>query len=364
MKITVLFFLICCGTIFASEKQIPQTYNVQLPALKEAKLERPEKTPPFNNYIRDVLVQLSINKKGKVKEFHPVKKSDSLFVSYYETNIEKLKFEPAKINGKKSDIKIVIRLRFRPKGPIPDVMVPIDSLYNIDDKLYSESFKANNYMLPMIKSFPSYFTDVEFKDSLTSYDYMLMQADIDKSGKLLSSKILYTTLPNFNWQLQSAVQWSEFSPMIIKDASIESKIYFLISFFPQLSYPTKNWTIDLGSDQNLFKRIQIRNLIDTLGLLSPPVPAFYPPEKLTASTLVKAYYDSTICLVNVDQSGKLRIKNIGTTKKNIRSILLKLSKNMRMFPALDFDNNPVEYEGLVKFVLDGRGAVIIDYQWF
>ncbi len=353
-----------CGTILASENQIPQTYNVQLPILKEAKLERPEKNPPFNNYIRDIAVQLTIDKKGKVEDILPVNKSDSLFVQYYETNIKKIKFEPAKIEGKKKDFKIIILLRFMYDNPIPDIIFPIDSFYFRDTKLYLESFKANKYNFPYIKSFPSYFSDIEINDSTNNYQYMILQANIDANGKLIESKILRSDLPSFNLQIQSAVQWSDFSPMKIQDVQVESENYVLISFFPYLSYPTKNWKLGSESDENLFDRIKVRNLIDTLGLLSPPVPAFYPPEKITAINLVRSYYDSTICMVNIDRSGKLRIKNIGTKNKKIRSIILKISKNMKMYPAIDFENNRVEYNGLIKFVLDGQGSVLINYLWF
>ncbi|HWR82129.1 MAG TPA: hypothetical protein VN285_02380, partial [Candidatus Deferrimicrobium sp.] len=194
-----------------------------------------------------------------------------------------------------------------------------------------------------------------------SLRYVFLKLELSKTGKVVNVEPIISTFPAFTQQIQSAILWARFSPAAVRGKSAASTCFILISFFPQIHYPTRVWR---PSDQNsLYERLRIRLLPDTVGLLTEPIPAELTPEEFTLGSRQALFIDTVNAVVSVDTLGLAAVHRIGTEVRQLRHTVQEIGRRLQFFPALDTRGNRHPFTGLASFVFDGSTKVRVVYHW-
>lgn len=339
-------------------------YGFEIPYPKELTSDLPAGLIPFIADKRMVPVTLMIDAKGSVTEVRADDPSDSILVHYYRDNLKRINFEPARVDGKKSALLLPLILQFEPNRKLPYLYLPVDSNLTISDlDLYLKTFEINEVTLPSLETFPSYFCDLEWSDSLTLLPYILLSLKLDVEGELTEVEIVSTNYQTFALQLKSATLSAEFKPLYVNGQPRASSCFLLISFFSPLTYPTEIWKRSSLADYSILQRSQIRLLPDTVGLLTKPLPQFFPPNTVTVAGKHISFSDTVIAAVMINREGELSVFRYGKVAPQVRQGIKKLSKAINFFPAMDYSGKPRDFYGLARFIFSNSATIRIEYLW-
>jgi len=339
-------------------------YGFEVPYPKKLSNKLPTGRLPFLAADRLVPVTLEINAKGRVSAVQSDEPADSLFVGYYRDKLRQIEFEPARVEGKNSPILMPLTLHFQPNRKLPDLYLPVDSNGTISDRgLYMSTLELNGVSLPSVISFPSYFCDLEWNDSLAVLPYVLLGLKLDEGGELIDIEIESTNYQAFALQLMSASLSAQFSPLYVNGQARGSSCFLLVSFFPQLTYPTEVWKGSSSADYSILRRHQIRLYPDTVGFLTKPLPRFFPPNDVTVSGRHSGHSDTVLAAVMISAEGDFRTIRYGKVSPSVRQGIQMLSKVIKFFPAMDYAGQPQDFHGVVRLIFSASAKIRIEYLW-
>ncbi len=309
-------------------------------------------------------VVLSLDSKGAVQTVRPEVPSDSLYVAPLTPWLRGFSFLPAKRANKNVAVQLPVVLMTQPRKRQPEVIFPVDSLGKVRDAdLYFHAYSLNGIRSPRLEKFPRYYCDAKADDTAKLYRYILAKVSLDTTGSVAGIEVVQSTYPQFTQQITSAILWAEFSPASVNDSLQPSTGYLLVSFFPHVSYPTREWRRSALDSMNVLERCRVRLLPDTVGLLSPPIPVLAPGDEYTLAGTHAFLHDTVSAVVSVNKGGKATASFISSTNPMLRQAVMKLVRRLAFYPALDFEGEPHFYSGLVHFIFEGSSKVRIEYHW-
>jgi len=243
------------------------------------------------------------------------------------------------------------------------VTFPVDRTRRVaDGALYFEALALNGVMAPELVRFPSYY----FKTPRVvshRYPFKLYSFDIDTTGNAGNVEFVRGDSDTFNDQLASAIRWAKFRPASVDGQVRSARAFLVVSLFPQVHYPTSEWTNVMSDSLPLTDIVRLRLVADTVGLLQTPVPF----KDWSGEIKRKSYRGA----VEGTVSARLKIDTLGagTTRdfncenwKPIAELGQKAFLN-RFFPARDWAGQVVPFEGLVYMDYEDESNVRIRFGW-
>ena len=319
---------------------------------------------PYFRFERLVAVILDIDKEGRVTSVAAESSSDSAFAGYAQTWIKSIRFEPATLKGKEIPSHLPVILQFRPRVRLPDIHFPIDSVGAIvDTDLYFKTFALNDIRVPQLEEFPRYFCDLKVTDSSIVFKYVLVKVGLDESGRVTDVENVSSNYPAFSRQVMSAILWARFSPAVVQGSLVPAECFVLVSFFPQINYPTRVWQRSDLDSLGLLSRFRVRLLPDTVGLMSKPLPAKMSGHEFTLAGKHAFYRDTVSAALSVDTTGRVSLRRFTKAGETMQQAVYKLGERLRFFPALDYQGRPHRFSGLVSFIFQGSPKIRIVYHW-
>ncbi len=323
-----------------------------------------ESNLPYYRIERLVAVILDIDKEGRVTSVAAECSSDSAFSGYAQTWIKSIRFEPATFKGKEVPSHLPVILQFRPRVRLPDIHFPIDSTGAIiDGDLYFKTFALNDIRVPQLEEFPRYFCDLKVTDSSIVFKYVLVKVGLDKSGRVTNVEEVSFNYPAFTRQVMSAILWTRFSPAVVRGSPVPAECFVLVSFFPQINYPTRVWQRSDLDSLGPLARFRIRLLPDTVGLMSKPLPARMSGDEFTLAGKHAFYRDTLSAALSIDTTGRVSLRRFTKAGEIMQQAVNELSARLRFFPALDYQGYPHRFSGLVSFIFQGSPKIRIVYHW-
>jgi len=323
-----------------------------------------ESNLPYYRIEQLVAVILDIDKEGRVTSVAAESSSDSAFAGYAQAWMKSIKFEPATFKGKEIPSHLPVILQFRPRVRLPDIHFPIDSVGAIiDADLYFKTFALNDIRVPQLEEFPRYFCDLKVTDSSIVFKYVLARVALDESGRVTDVEKVSSNYPAFTRQVMSAILWARFSPAVVQGSPVPAECFVLVSFFPQINYPTRVWQRSDLDSLGPLSRFRIRLLPDTVGLMSKPLPAKMPGDEFTLAGKHAFYRDTVSVALSVDTTGRISLRRFTKGGEAMQQAVYKLGARLRFFPALDYQGHPHRFSGLVSFIFQGSPKIRIVYHW-
>jgi hypothetical protein len=322
---------------------------------------------PFNlNMLTAVLVtvDLKIDTFGCVADIQPGKPEDSTLVRSSCDFLRAYDFCPGRDDGRLSEQIIPVQVRLGPYGWRPDVTFPVDSdLVVLDSRLYEEALGRNGITLAKIESFPSIFCTLKPKDTLVVYPYVLVRVDLDSLGTPSAIEPVTSNCTSLSQSIQSAAAWARYVPSMQNGRAVASTNYLLVSFFPDVSYPTSVWPSHPPLAPNPYQNLMFRLSADTVGLLSPPLPRHGISEEVSLPVERLPYMDSVAVQIRVDTLGRMTVQRVFPANKWTSKLAKGLPRGIRFFPALAFDGSTMPYTGWAFVTTLNERSIRIRYSW-
>jgi hypothetical protein len=319
---------------------------------------------PYFRLDRLVPLILDLDGKGRVTKVAPENPFDTGFARYAGPWMESLAFEPALFQGKKTVSRLPLTLHFQLRTEAPDVFFPLDTSGAIADAdLYFEAFRLNGIRLPHLEEFPSYFCDLQLSDTSVALKFVLLRLKLDETGGVVDIEEVRSTFGAYTMSIMSAALWADFSPAIVQDTAVASECFLLVSFFPQINYPTRVWRRSQPDSLSLLDRFRVRVLPDTVGFMVKPLPARASGDVFRLKAGQQLIRDTVNTVLFIDTSGRARMGQFNRAGKEIVSYVRAFVSRLRFFPALDYEGQPHLFSGLVSFVFQGSQEVRVIYHW-
>jgi len=307
---------------------------------------------------------LTIDKTGQVEEVSPEIVGESDFVNYLDDYLKSWQWKPAERNGVACTSKIMVATIFRSGRLFGDIIYPSQpKICDATSDLRFESFRLNGIEPPRLVEFPSLSLHVDKKDTSNFCAYAVLMLQLDSAGRVRSSRPVRTNAVGFMPKLTSALLWTEFQPARVDSQAVSSDILIALTFNRNLNYPTAVWKSCCLDRLNLLQRKSVALLLDTSLYLIPPIPQLPPGDTLDIGRGYKMTSDSILCKVRIKRSGKC----IWAIQSQIRGrdarVVRALDSHLRLFPAIDSNGNPVEFEGYAYIHRIDSRKVRIVYSW-
>ncbi len=362
-KVIFIILLSFSSAYSGTEEALSET-GIELPYPESVTIRVPEIRLPYFNKEKYVTAILKIDKKGKTEDILWEENSDSLLVKYFSPNLRAIRFHPGTTDMKKSNFLLPIRLHYRVRGRIPDLIFPVDSFGIVADRdWYEKALSLNGYEKPELSIFPPFFCDLAWTDSSRHYPYCLFQLSLDSKGQLTGIDEISNKYHTFSRQLMSAAQWAKFVPAKINGKNSNSNVYMMVSFFPQIFYPNKGYDNSKRDSYGLLERVQVRLFVDTVGLLSKPLPRKLKGNKYIYRGEHKRAIDTIIGYISISKEGQGKLWRFTKTDQKMKKTLYKIMEQLTYFPAIDYQGKPHEFNGMISFIFDGSSTIRINYHW-
>jgi len=362
--ILLLFQLMICMSTYADTDRpnlygFAPAYPTEVPELFVSNVK-----PPYITIETQYILLLNIDDNGKVKTFTPVNDKDSLVWKYFLNYFSDCRFEAALLNNKKISSILPVKIIINPRINSPDCYFPIDLSLKINDPdLYYLAYQYNNITFPSVAYFPKYFCNIDWNDTLDIYPFVLLQLDLNKTGEVINVKEVLSTYSNYTMTIKSASLWSEFSPAKVNDSNISSNPFLLVSYFPQLYYPTKKFYNEKSDSISIHEKLRVKLIPDSINILQKPIPRTVEGDKIAISNIPRVLNDTLSLFITVDTSGHAKINRSGKNSKDIYRIIKDVFSRVEFYPAIGFDGKPVKYSGIVRLIIKGSEKVRIEYLW-
>ncbi len=310
-----------------------------------------------------VEVLLEVSKKGKVTGMVAADSSDRYLVDYARAYLSELDFVPAERNGKKVDSKLPLWATFGTRRSRPEIAFAIDRGAQVTDRArYFEAVEANGIVLPALRNFPSYFEEVHSSDTLKPYPFVLLKLTLDPEGRPTAIDTVLSTQPGRAMTTASAALWADYAPATVDGKPVASDCYLLVSYFPQVVYPTRRWTPGRPDSIPAIERCRVALFADTVGLMAKPIPRRLPGSSLSLRE-ARGIGGTVSAVFAVDTSGAMRASAADVVSRSVWSVLRLMAKRMAFYPARDYQGRPRFYSGPVRLIFDGSEKVRIEYVW-
>ncbi|MCB2229248.1 hypothetical protein KQH82_00935 [bacterium] len=289
---------------------------------------------------------------------------DLVFVTSLFSYLKDFEFEPARFRGEAVESRIPVVVRFRPEGIIPNLQFVVDENARVlDYDLYSLALSLNDIHPPTLNWFPGLRAVVREPDTSSFYDYALVRLVLDERGRATEITAVRNTLPGFTHQTLTACNWAEFDPARVHDSAVSAEVYVMISFFPELSYPSLPWTRPPGDSLMVQAKMSVSVRPDTLCLLAKPIPRNAYTEKFTLTEVPGASFSSATVLTEVDTLGHARGLRVGSSYEATVRRFRTLVNQLHFYPAITIDQTPVMFAGPLEARFVGSADVRIRFLW-
>ena len=331
---------------------------------EEMPLFDPPGNLPWMTYAREIPMVLELDKKGRVDGVSTPVPADTFFVAYVREYLKQIRFEPATVDGKKAASRLPLWVGFSSRSKYPDFFFAIDGRLRVADReRYERCFSLNDIQLPKLEQFPAYFASVHWSDTLEVYQLVLLKLRLDTAGTPTGIDTVLATLREGAMATASAALWAGYTPAVVRGEAVASECYLLVSYFPQIIYPTTTWVPGRSDSLPVLERARVMLLADTVGLLSKPQPRQTPGNAIHVTAKVSLMADTIGAVLAVDTFGTASLQLVSKVSPSLRSTLRGIIEDYSFYPARDYAGEPVRFRGRVLLVTDGSARIRMKYVW-
>ena len=362
-SLLVLLFAVAPFVSAAAER--PELFGFA-PAIppEELPLFDPPGNLPWMTYAREIPMVLDLDKKGRVTGVSTADPADTFFVAYVREYLRQIRFEPARVDGKKVSSRLPLWVGFSRRSKYPDFHFPIDGRLRVTDRERCERcYSLNEIRLPMLEQFPEYFASVHWSDTLEAYPLVLLKLRLDTAGTPTGIATVLATLREGAMTTASAALWAGYTPAVVRGEAVASECYLLVSYFPQIVYPPAAWVPGRPDSLPVLELARVRLLADTVGLLSKPLPRQTPGNAIHVTAKVSLMADTIGAVIAVDTAGKAALQLTSKVSPSLRSTLRGIIEDYSFYPARNYAGDPVRFRGRVLLITDGSARIRIKYVW-
>ncbi len=362
-----LFILLAANLIWASEIAFaarPDYYGYSPALPKTLELPKFELNFPFIQNEQSILLLLEIDQSGSFKKAVLDNAGDSVVSKYVLSSLNNLSFEPALKKGQPCLSTLPVWARVNPRFREATIEFPVGADFQITNRsLYFQALKLLGVEFPKIRTFPPYFCDLSPRDSLDFLPFALIKLNLNDSGQVNSSEIVNASLPAFARQIESAALWAGFSPLKVDGKAEPGSAFLLVSFFPQLQYPTNEIEIKNDSIYPWHERWRVQLLPDTVGLMLPAMPQNRDIIELTLSGKDRLNSGEVVADLIVDTLGNVKVRSIDTKNPPRHKAVAFALKDVKFFPATGYNGKLVNFNGKARFYFRNSSKVQVEYLW-
>lgn len=367
----VLLTLVTCGgprsgLVSSSRSLLARLshFGIALPYPRNVPTYTGDSLPPVAEAELVVPLHLSVDAKGRVKSVTAEFASDSAFALGSKRFFSALKFVPGLRNGKRDSMTVRVLLQVGGTGSEPLVRFPVGPDCQVDDgELYWAALAGLGFRPACLRRFESYYYRLNLTKLWQMYEYKVFQMDLDSTGDVVGVRLASATTPHFNDQIMTAINWGEYEPMSINGRPVASSNFLVILLLPTVEYPTPPLDFRNTDTYNVWDRLRVRLMPDTLGVLAPPIPKKEWSTEISHKFFSGMIPDLVSGRIRVDTTGMSRIDKVTSDFWKARRILFLNAFEIPFFPALDFSGHSRVWSGLVflKYTNDSTTQVWFDW---
>jgi len=360
--------LICGGLSapsISAEPPVYQGYSLAVPI--NSQTPATEISMPFirNETLYKIIVSVSEN--GETESLSFSQRLNPPIKNYLSSIISQIEYEPAVYLGSKRSCQLPLIIMANPRFRNSVIFFPVSSDFEVSDNLlYYEALRLNKFELPELLSFPQYFCTLKRSDSLKILPYVLEKLSLDSAGNVIKSENFSASIKAeaYSTQIQAASLWAEFSPLKVEGLSRPSDCYLLISFLPQLHYPTKIIAVSESDNSHWADRWRVLLLPDTAGIMVPPLPLELNISTITIRKKQHRYLTGEIlATISIDSLGEARVIMIDRKDTEFRQAINSVVSSVGFFPAMSFHGRPQKFTGKARFHFTYSATVRVEYLW-
>lgn len=365
--LTAATVAVICGLLsvpsISAEPPLYQGYSLAVPL--NSQIPATDISMPIIRNETFFKVIVSITENGETESLNFSQSLSPLMDKYLSSFLSQIEYQPADYLGSKRSCQLPLIIMAYPRFRNSEVVFPISSYFEVSDNfLYYEALRLNKFELPEILSFPKYYCDLKRFDSLQILPYVLEKLSLDSAGNVLKSENFSASLEAYTIQIQSASLWSEFSPLKIEGISRPSDCYLLVSFLPQLNYPTKKITALERDTSHWAERWRVMLLPDTVGIMVPPLPLELNIGSITLKKQKQRYLTGEIlATISIDSLGKARVMSTDRKDVKFHEAINSAVSSVGFFPSMSFRGKPQKFIGKARFKFTSSAKVRVDYLW-
>jgi len=359
--------LICIGAA-AQASDNPIILGVELPALEGEFSPIESDTVLYAPYPMQFDIRFYLSSAGMVDSFSYTSVNRDIYVRKLTGTLNSLRFFPAQVNNSPEPFILAGRLHLKPKYNRTQVtlQLPFDEpMCRFNSQLVRETFLLNDYELPGLESFPSYYCGrgSDTPDG-ADYPFVIYEISIDSTGRLLDYQELISEGTECAKLLSNVLLHARFKPASRRGGRFESRFYLIVRLFDSLKYPTPVWKPQPDSVYNdLMKYFRIESKLFPDSIMSSPYPVNIPGGVFKHSRDVSVL-DSVEVDVRIDSLGEIESWEyrllLPTLLKDVSEDILK---KLRFSPARKFNGDRSVYDGRLVFNYSNSRDIRIRLQW-
>ena len=313
---------------------------------------------------RLIPVLLTVSQKGRVTAVRTESARDSSDVAFYAPYLSTFRFEPGFRDSVRSEMPLRILMQVGRPGPKPILRFPVGANRDIaENEIYWAALKTLGVDKAQITMFPSYYYELNQDSAWRRYDYKIFRAELDSLGEVTAIAAVKASSPQFTDQLRSAILWGKYLPLRIDGRAVESSNFLVVSFLPNVTYPTPVWSGNAVETMPLWDRFRVRLLPDTLGEMMPPVLKQDWSGRIEDTTSKLAVPELVTARLAVDSLGIGMVSAISSKSWKLHGVLNLRAHNRRFFAALDFGGFPRPWQGLTYLRFVSADSIRVWFDW-
>src|SRR5690606_18864864 len=171
-----------------------------------------------------------------------------------------------------------------------------------------------------------------------------------------------STYSGFDALIPIACNWASYRPARVDGRAVPSTVFVLVSYFPDLSYPTRPLDRSNNTLVSLHEATRVRLLCDTLGPLSAALPRFPADDSLLmdGNPGIANGEGTVLCLI--DTLGRPRAARVAATGR-MQPRMQRFVSQLKFFPALDHIGRPISSMVPMRLRFLGSEYVRVDVLW-
>ena len=349
----------------------PESFKVNRPSYDGYYLAAPATPlPEFSRLatsslyqIMSVNLELEIGKDGRVRRINP--RSSILPTEWdsFSTEIKQMLFYPGRSGDRLVSQILPVRLVLGRERYQQKIITPVDSMgVVLDPDLYWAGMRLNNIDLPSLNMFPSYFLDIDLKDTSTDLNYLLARLDLDSSGRVKAYETIHSDAGQYTDQILEAANWADYNVSLADDSLIRS-VYLRVALYNTVQYPTlvQKFPVDT---LHLPERERIKLLPDTIGLMFKPIPMRYQSDGIYSILGGRLTSEDTVNIeISIGTEGQVTQFNPIGASLSQKLDYRELAIWMRFFPALDFNGTAHTFSGIMRLEYHAGTMVRMRFLW-
>jgi hypothetical protein len=247
----------------------------------------------------------------------------------------------------------------------PDVHFPVGSGSIIDNlDLYRTTCRLNGLEPSELVGFPSYFHLENSRDSLGKpVPVVMFRLVIDSTGRLVASEKRFSSASGFDRQVEVALLRASFLPAQRSDTAVPCVAWLVVSFYPNVSYPTQVWERTASGEQQFLDQLRLRLLPDTLGVMQLPIPRRAQHEFYSIRGDHQYDRDTVSATLHIDTLGQARSSAVDRASPAVQAAVRRIVAAIKFHPAVGFDGQARSFSGRVFYEFKGSNTVRIRYAW-